>query len=180
MAEVEFFIEAEGRDANEAFQRAIAEATSIDIYGGLATKTGFIQVHDNWRSLKALYSDGVNEVQELIAEVNEKPADEFDGTYVVKKLEEIELAVWSRELREPKSKHGTLKSLRYLAKRWREARNSCGQKTTPRDIAEMLLEDACVDGLNDVTGPAGCIDLTPKVAGKRKPKKFLFFGIASS
>ena len=49
------------------------------------------------------------------------------------------------------------------------------ERLTPRYVAELLLsiDDWRVDEPGDA---AGCIDLTPKIRGKRKPKRFLFFG----
>lgn len=179
MVEVEFFVEAEGRDANEAFQQALSEALENDAHKGIATKSEFTIVKETWKSLKYRYKDGVNELQDIIAEVNEQSASDFNGETAAKRVQELELVVWPSVIRTFKSKHGTLKSLRYLAKQWRESRDSCGQKTTAKDVAEMLMCDVSSE-LMDTCGPAGCIDLTPRVVGKRKPKRFLFFGVAPS
>jgi hypothetical protein len=48
----------------------------------------------------------------------------------------------------------------------------------PYQVAQLLI-DVGHPTIRDKWGPAGCIDLDPRLTGKRKPKRFLFFGWAS-
>ena len=59
-------------------------------------------------------------------------------------------------------------------------RDTCKPKMSTGDIAEHLLAKLFDERIDDKWGPAGCIDMDPKLTGKRKPKRFLFFGWASS
>lgn len=180
MTGVEFFVTSSGRDAKSAFDTAVALATKEDPYAGIAAKTEFVEVEENWKSLKARLQDAIDVMQEAINHTNSLEAGEFDKDELVKQIEEVEIGVWSNDLLRPKTKHGALKAMRQQVKYWRGLRDSCGRSMTAQEVAEALLYDVCDERLCDTCGPAGCIDLTPKVTGKRKAKRFLFFGLSAS
>lgn len=153
-----FYTEATGKTAQEAFQNAIDQARWEHGHGGysgtIAEKggRGFLLITDSGKDIRLRIKETIKKTKDKLKNLKKAPGTDEE---------------WKRRDLEEE-----LFDLKHALKNF-------PPKPTPRNIAHALvsMEDRRID---DKWGPAGCIDMTPKLTGKRKPKHFLFFGWASS
>jgi hypothetical protein len=145
-----FFTTAEGRTADDAFRTAVSQAQWEYGHGGY-TGTIAEKASDGF----VMIADNGSQVSERIRAEKKRLQAAIRRT--TDKFEKNSLRWRLTDLRTIKLK----------------------KRMSPREIASALMDlrDRRVD---DKWGPCGCIDLTPNLTGKRKPKRFLFFGWASS
>lgn len=175
---VRFTIPAEGRNATEAFKMAVV--SSMGEEEGISLKESYMMVDENWKSLKIRYSEYVQKMNEILRELSETPAKEYSRENFIEDVRKNGLPLWAFDYDKLQTKNGAVVSLRALAKSWREHRNNCKQNMGVAEIIDHLMLEMCDDRFVKPDSPAGCIDLTPKITGQRKPKKFLFFGLAEA
>ena len=151
MGATTFIIESSGKTAREAFNSAVEDAQWESGHGGY---TGTI-AEKAGRGFTMITPNPV------------KLQEHFKN----------ELKNAKEELKKRKANGGCW--IEHLERRVKLLTSQARRKRfEPMEIANALIDmgDRRID---DKWGPAGCIDLTPKLTGKRKPKRFLFFGWAS-
>jgi len=159
MGACDFYDVVEGKTAQEAFQKAVEEARYESGQGGytgtIAEKGGygFKMIRDSGPVVRERMKNALREAKADLKKVAKgaKLPDKYWG--------EEDIA-------------STIRSFQAQIEKF-------PRTLTPMDIATslMFLEDKRV---RDKWGACGCIDMDPKLTGKRKPKRFLFFGLASS
>ena len=185
MGACDFICEAEGKNAEEAFQAAIQFAKHENGHNGytgtVAEKNEFVMIPDNWKDLKTKYSTAVKKLNEVIKNLNDNvEADKYDKDELEASLKEIKEVPIFLPFDLGNTKTSALKYLRDTAKELRAHRDSCKPKMVIETIIHHLMFEICDERVGSKSAPAGCIDLEPKLKGIKKPKKFLFFGWASS
>jgi hypothetical protein len=187
MGGCDFICQSEGRDANDAFRNAVEEAEykrGHDPYNGTIStiSEGFVMIPDTWKDVKQRYVDSLNAMADLLKRIQEVPATEYVAfnSEVEKELDSLPAGPVYLRGKAAKTKSGTMNGIRAAMKGLRKKRDSCTAKMQPSDIASHLLYEMCDPRVDEKRGPCGCIDMDPKLTGKRKPKRFLFFGIAAS
>lgn len=180
MSTWDFYVEAPGKTAVEAFAIATNPAgrNGDPQFAAMSRKQSFVPIEDDWKTVKRRYVTALATLRDIISEVTETPPKDFNPELLWEMLNTIDVPVWNPSLNNAKSKNAALVALRDLASYWREKRDSCSRKMGPSEVAEALICDFNDTRVSEPDGPAGCIDLTPKVAGIRKRKNFLFFGVA--
>jgi hypothetical protein len=181
----DFICTAEGKNADEAFQAAIQSAKHKNGHNGytgtVAEKNEFVMIPDSWKDLKAKYAAAVKKLNEVIRNLNDNvEADKYDKDEVEASLKEIKEVPIFLPFELGNTKTSALKVLRDEAKSLRALRDSCKPQMQTEELVNHLLFEVCDERVGQKHGPAGCIDLEPKLKGIKKPKKFLFFGWASS
>ncbi|MBD3262054.1 MAG: hypothetical protein GF334_10390 [Candidatus Altiarchaeales archaeon] len=149
-----FFVRVKGKTARDAFREAVEDARHWSGHGGytgtIAEKSDYVMITPNTARLQEHFKAELRVERQRLRELRK-------STHIHNQ--------WNIELCE--------KRIKDLAPKARRKRH------TPDEVANALI-DMDDRRICDKWGPAGCIDLTPKLTGKRKPKKFLFFGWASS
>jgi len=167
------------RSAEEAFHLARENAQYEHGHGGytgtIAEKSDFVMIEDTWKDLKIRYSKMIKGLSDIIKWVSSSPAKQLTREQVVDALRAINLPYWIRD-----GKTFILEDLRKTIKNLRAERDSCKPSLPLETLAHRLLYTFNDSRVRDKWGPAGCIDMDPKLTGKRKEKRFLFFGLASS
>lgn len=153
MGAVTFFVRIKGKTARDAFREAVEDARHWSGHGGY---TGTIGEKSDY----VMITPNLARLQEHF----KKELKEARNTLKQLKKQK-EAPAWGIEVLERR-----IKDLASKARR---------KKHTADEVANALI-DMDDRRICDKWGPAGCIDLTPKLTGKRKPKEFLFFGWASS
>jgi hypothetical protein len=160
MGACDFYEVAQGKTAREAFQRAVEDAQYESGHGGytgtIAEKggDGFKMIRDSSAQVRARMKEALKETKEDLKRV--------------KKGGEV-----------PREKYWDQGDIENHIRCLQDRIKSFPRTLTPMDIAHalMFLDDKRI---RDKWGACGCIDMTPKLTGKRKRKSFLFFGLASS
>lgn len=183
MGGCDFMCQAEGRTADEAFGNAVEEATyekGHDPYNGTIStiSDGFNMIPDTWKDIKAKYVKTLEMLAGKLKELQAMKPRYYDVDQLERWMEKLPVSTYLY-LREAKTKTGAMNEIRKRMKHLRKKRDACTAKMTPMKIAEALLYDIRDDRVIEKRGPCGCIDLDPKLTGKRKPKRFLFFGTAA-
>lgn len=146
---------AEGRTADEAFDRARDDARYEHGHGGysgsIAEKDRFVMIDDDGRAIKALATRAIKRERRAIKAYREM----------------------GHRARYDVAHH------RAMLKQYQAVKRAARVRMTPVQIADALidLDDPRVD---DKWGPAGCINMTPRRKAAGSVKRFLFFGWASS
>lgn len=164
-----FITSGQGRDAQQAFSRAVDDALYAyghDGYtGSIAEKTDFVMVTTTGSELKELVTKKVAELRSQIKAKAVRETAWGPGHYrpytTERKLEKWEI-----------------EELRHEVSRLRALKKTLRARMDPSAIARALivLDD---QRYLDKYGSCGCIDCDPRLSGKRKDKRFLFFGMAA-
>jgi len=179
-----FYDVAYGRTPEEAFDAAVREAEydygHAGYTGTIAEKHDFVMIDETWKTRKYYYAKQVRGLTALIADVTNTPASKWGLTRdgFLRRGKANGMGYFDAE-KAARSKSKFLEVCRHRKKKLREERDRWTRKSSLYDVAEDLIEVGD-DRIDDKWGPAGCIDLQPKLTGKRKPKAWLFFGWASS
>ena len=173
----------QGKTAGEAFRSAIEEAQYDHGHAGysgtIAEKNDYVMIHDSWKDIKELYVKTLESMAQMLKDIAATTPVDFDWDPICEELGKLPVPTFITSSGDiTKTKAANL--IRKEMGRLRGKRNSCTAKMTADDIANHLLFEICDDRVGDKYGPAGCIDLDPKLSGKRKLKRFLFFGMARS
>lgn len=183
MGSASFYYIAEGRTPEEAFRNAREDALydygHAGYTGTIAEKHEFVILDENWKTLKERLAKAVKYMRAFIKKLRATPKKRYDPESFYNELHRnvnplYELYVYHL----PKKKGIALEVLMAEAKRIRGLRNKCNSKMTTQEVGEMLVSIGDIR-IDDKWGPAGCLDMDPRLTGKRKPKRFFFFGYAS-
>lgn len=179
MGACDFSVIIHARTAEEAFDIAVQEAQYEHGHGGytgtIAEKSDFVMIEDTWKDIRQRFEKKVKFLKETIKWAANTPTKDLTRDMVTSRLAKAEVPLWISD-----GKTQILKELRQTTKKFMEFRNACRPNMSPMQIADHLMYQFRDSRVDDKWGPAGCIDLDPNLTGKRKNKRFFFFGLASS
>jgi hypothetical protein len=177
-----FITRSQGRNPEEAFQRAVRAAEEKfgeeGFTGSIAEKKDFVLIHDNWESLQTRYTSAIQKMRSFKEQLKSIAPFHFDAWEFQKRLllEVREYAIpYTHDV--PQRKKKALETMTREISRLVKERSVCHPKMTAETIARKLLD--LEDSRTEMKfGPAGCIELTKEREEEEKSRHFLFFGIS--